>query len=36
MFFQKDVYTENGDYREPDGNYIFALGYAMIFNELGQ
>ena len=37
MFFQQDLYEEEikRDVDEQQANYIFALGYAMIHNEMG-
>ena len=37
MFFQQDSYlTDNRELGEQDVNYIYALGYAMICNEMGK
>lgn len=37
MFFQQDSYlTDNRELSEQDVNYIYALGYAMICNEMGK
>ena len=36
MFFEQDVYEEIKGSEDQQANYIFALGYAMIRNEIGQ
>lgn len=37
MFFQQDVYqTGEQNAEEPDANYIYALGFAMICAETGK
>ncbi len=37
MFFEQNLYNDEiaRDFDDQQANYIFALGYAMIQNELG-